>query len=320
MNKSTPTDPLKSCLLYALATLPLTALIVTGVVWLERLGVWDSLWSDSLYLFCCAAPCAAMALPLGLMLSSMPLQRGTIGHLLAQMTDHRGVGLLDTCMLVGAVTVSLVSLFLLPPANPVIYLLAGLMFLAVAGRWTLRNLTVIVPFDAAGQGPDLAALGQQSRLTADDIRDYNLPPRSLRITAANASGPLGQLQSGGWRLEFQGATMQAGKDPAWLVLRLAGLVTNLNSAPASLETLPKLTVRDSQGRETSPRQVTAAQAAPVPAGTKPLKPEAGAPLALPPAGSARLTVAFDVTATEHVFELLARSRELTPGEEIVMPF
>jgi hypothetical protein len=307
MNTSARPNPLSGCLLYALATLPLTALVVIGEVWLQRLGVWANLWSDSINVICCLAPCVGMALPLGLMLYFMPLRRGTIGHHLAQMTDHRGIGLLDICMLVGAVTVSLVMLFLLPPANPVVYLPAGLMFAAVAGRWALRNLTAIVPFDEAGQNADLAALGQQSHLTADDIRDYNLPPRSLRLTAANAGGPLGQLQSGPWRLEFQGATMQAGKDSAWLVLRLSGLVTNLNAAPASLEALPKLTVRDSQGREVSPRQVT-------------ITPEAGSASTLAPGASTRLTVAFDVAATEHAFDLLARSRELAPGEEIIVPF
>jgi hypothetical protein len=314
MNRSARTNALSGCLLYALATLPLTALIVTGTVWLERLGVWADLWSDGINVICCFAPCVGMALPLGLMLHFMSLRRGTIGHHLVQMTDHRGSGLLDICLLVGALTVSLVSLFLLPPTNLVVYLPAVLVLVAIAGRWTLRNLTAIVPFDEAGQGADLAALGQQSHLTADDIRDYNLPPRSLPITAANAAGPLGQLQSGPWRLEFQGATMQAGKDPAWLVLRLAGLVTNLNSAPASLDALPKLTVRDSQDREISPRQVAVTPM------TTPLKLEAGASATLAPDASARLTVTFDVAATEQAFDLLARSRELAPGEEIVVPF
>jgi len=232
-----------------------------------------------------------------------------------QMTDHRGSALLDICLLVGCLTVTLVSLFLLPPTNLVIYLPAGLALVAIAGRWLARNLIAVVPFDEAGQGPDLAALGQQSDLTALDIRDYNVPPHSLRITASNAAGPLGQLQSGAWRLEFQGATMQASKDPAWLVMRVAGLATNLNSAPASVETLPKLSVRDAQGREVSPRQVTITQA-----GAAPVKPEAGPITVLAAGSTARLTLAFDVAATEAAFDLLARSRELAPGEEIVVPF
>jgi hypothetical protein len=310
MTPSTRTNLLSGCLLYALATLPLTALAVTGAVWLQRLGVWASLWSDSVNILCCLTPCVAMALPLGLMLYNMSLRRGTIGHILVQMTDHRGVGLLDICILVGVVTVTLVSLFLLPPSNLVVYLPAGITLVAIAGRWALRNLTAIVPFDEAGQNADLAALGQLGNLTAGDIRDYNLPPRSLRITAANAAGPLGQLQSGSWRLEFQGAALQATKDPAWLALRLAGLVTNLNGEAASLEALPKLTVRDAQGRETSPRQVA----------TLPVQPETGLVTALAPGASARLTVTFDVAATERVFDLIARSRELAPGEEIIVPF
>lgn len=310
MNTPTRTNPLSGCLLYALASLPLTALLVTGLVGFERLGVWAGLWSDFSNVLCCLAPCSAMALPLGLMLHFMPLRRGTMGHHLAQMTDHRGLGLLDICMLVGALTVSLVLLFLLPPANLVLYLPAVLLFVAIAGRWALRNLTLIVPFDEAGQGADLTALGQQSHLSAVEIGDYNLPPRSLRITAINAAGPLGQLEAGGWRLEFQGATLQASKDPAWLVLRLAGLATNLTSAPASLEALPKLTVRDALGREISPRQVA----------VTPVKADGGATAALSPGAGVRLTAAFDVAATERAFDLVARSRELAPGEEIVVPF
>jgi hypothetical protein len=308
MNTSERTNLLSGCLLYALATLPLTALGVTGLVWLERLGVWSGQWSDSVNAICCLAPFIGLALPMGLTLYYLSLRRGTIGHHLVQMTDHRGIGLMDICLLVGALTVGLVALFLLPPTNLVVYLPAGLALVAIAGRWALRNLTAIVPFDEAGQGADLAALGQQSHLTADEIRDYNLPPRSLRITAGNAAGPLGKVQAGAWRLEFQGATMQASKDPAWLVLRLAGSATNLSSTPVSLEALPKLTIRDSRGREISPRQVMAA----------PEEPGSGSALA--PGGSARLNLAFDVAASERAFDLLARSRDLAPGEEIVVPF
>ncbi len=307
-NTSGRTNVLSGCLLYALATLPLSALVVTGLVWLQRLGVWAGQWSDSVNAICCLAPCIILALPMGLALYYMALRRGTIGHHVVQMTDHRGIGLMDICLLVGALTVGLVTLFLLPATNPVIYLPAGLALVAIAGRWALRNLTAIVPFDQAGQGADLAALGQQSYLTADEIRDYNLPPRSLRITAANAAGPLGQVQTGTWRLEFQGATMQASKDAAWLVLRLVGMATNLSSAPVSLEALPKLTVRDSQGREISPRHLAAAPVVP------------GTGSALAPGGSARLNVAFDVAASERAFDLLVRSRDLEPGEEVVVPF
>jgi len=308
MNTSRRTDAFSGCLLYALATLPLTALGVTALVWLERLGIWAGLWSDTVNAICCFIPFVGLALPVGLTLYYVSLRRGTIGHQLVQMTDHRGIGLMDICLLVGALTVGLVALFLLPPANLVVYFPVGLAFLAIAGRWALRNLTAIVPFDATGQGADLAALGQQSYLTADEIRDYNLPPRSLRITAANAAGPLGQVQAGAWRLEFQGATMQATKDPAWLVLRLTGLATNLSLAPVSLEALPTLTVRDSQDHEISPQQVAAT----------PVNAQSGSALA--PGGSARLSVAFDVAASERAFDLLARSRELEPGEEIVVPF
>ena len=308
MNGSGRTNPLSGCLLYALATLPLTVLGVTGLVWLERLGVWAGQWSDSVNAICCLAPCVVVALPMGLALYTMSLRRGTIGHHVAQMTDHRGIGLMDICLLVGALTVGLVALFLLPAANLVVYLPAGLALVAIAGRWALRNLTAIVPFDEAGQGADLATLGQQSHLTADEIRDYNLPPRSLRITPANAAGPLGQMQTGAWRLEFQGATLQASKDPAWLVLRLVGMATNLSSAPVSLEALPNLTIRDAQGREISPRQVMAAPVVP------------GTGSALAPGASARLNVAFDAAASERTFDLLARSRDLAPGEEIIVPF
>jgi hypothetical protein len=54
--------------------------------------------------------------------------------------------------------------------------------------------------------------------------------------------------------------------------------------------------------------------------TLPVQPETGLVTALAPGASARLTVTFDVAATERAFELIARSRELAPGEEIVVPF
>jgi len=309
MNQPQRTEFFSGCLLYALATLPLTALVITIGAWLARLGAWAGLWSEAANALCCAGMCAGVALPLGIVLYSYPLRRGTIGHHVVQMTDHRGLALLDICLLVGALTVTLVSLLLLPPTNLVVYLPAVATLVAVGARWALRNLTLVVPFDKTGQGADLGLLGQQSHLTADEIRDYNHPPRSLRISPANAAGPLGQVQSGSWRLEFKGVTMQATKDPAWLVMRLTGLVTNLSAVPASLETLPKLTVRDARGNEVSPRQVAAAS----------LTPEARALSSVDAGAGARLTLAFDVAAAQQELDLMVRSGELTAGEEVLVP-
>ena len=110
MNETERPELFAGCALYGLATLPLTALIVAAAAWLARLGVWAGLWSEATNVLCCVGPCAILAVPLGLMLYSYPLRRGTISHHVVQMTDHRGVGLLDICMLVGAFTVSLASL------------------------------------------------------------------------------------------------------------------------------------------------------------------------------------------------------------------
>ncbi len=103
--------------------------------------------------------------------------------------------------------------------------------------------------------------------------------------------------------------MQATKDPAWLVMRLTGLVTNLSAMPASLEALPKLTVRDGRGNEVSPRQVVATS----------LPPEAGALSSLAAGAGARLALAFDVAAADQAFVLMVRSGELTAGEEVLVP-
>ena len=297
------------CLMYALASLPLTALVVAGLVGFQRLGVWASLWPEDAQALCCLSPCLALALPLGLALYALPLRRGTLGHHLAQMTDRRGLGLLDTCLVVGGLTVALVMLFLLPPANPVLYLPVVLMCVAMIGRWALRNLTQVVPLDDSGQQADWAALSQTIGWSAADVCDYNFPPRALRL-AASTAGPVGQVEVGGWRLEFRSASRQAGPDPAWQWLHLAGVATNLAAAPLALETLPKLTLRDGRGQEVSPRQ----------AAVTPLHAEGGALAVLAPGASARLAVTFDVAAAEGGFDLVVRGRELAPGEEVVVPF
>jgi hypothetical protein len=310
MNRYSKTNPLSGCLLYALATLPFMALLVIGAVWLERLGVWASLWTDSANVLCCFAPCLGAALPLGLLAYFAPLRRGAFLHHLAQMTDRRGLGGLDACVLAGAVAVLAAMLFWLPPSNAVVYVPAGLTVLAVAVRWMLRNLIAIVPFDEQGNGPDLAALGQHSQLTVDDLRDYNLPPPTLRIPLGRSAGRLGQLQAGVWRLDVLNASAQAGQDPARQLVRLGGTLTNIGSTPRPLEAGPKWVLRDSLGRETAPRQVV----------TSPMQPALAAPSTLAAGASLNLALAFDAAAAERSFDLLARGQELAPGDEIVVPF
>jgi hypothetical protein len=310
MNKHATTNSFSGCLLYALATLPLTALVVTGGVWLERLGVWSALWRDSANVLCCFLPCLGVAIPFGLLGYYLPQHRGTFLHHLAQMTDHRGLGLLDECLFAGTILVGISALFFLPVSNPVIYLPVALVLLAVFLRWTLRDLIAVVPFDEQGSRPDLVALGQQSRMTADDLRDYNFPPGALRIPLAGSAGLLGQMQAGAWRLELWSASVQAGQDPTRQTVRLVGTLTNIGSAPGSVEHLPDWKLRDAYGREAAPHQVT----------TTPLKPGAVSFPVVAPGAAVSLTLSFEVGAMERSVELLARSRELLAGDEIVVPF
>jgi hypothetical protein len=310
MNKHSSTNPFSGCLLYALATLPLTAVAVTGGVWFERLGVWAGLWSDSANVLCCFLPCLGMVFPLGLLGYYLPQRRGTFLHHLAQMTDRRGLGLVDECLFAGAIMVGLSALFLLPASNPIIFLPVALVLVAVFLRWTLRDLITIVPFDEQGNGPDLVALGQQSRLTAHDLRDYNFHPASIRIPLAGSAGLLGQMQAGAWRLEMWAASAKAAQEPTRQVVRLVGTLTNISSALDSVENMPEWKLRDAYGREVAPAQVT----------TTPLKPEAAPSQLVAPGAGVSLTLSFEVGAMERSVELVARSRELMPGEEIVMPF
>lgn len=310
MNKHSSANPFLGCSLYALATLPLTALAVVGGVWLERLGVWATLWPDSINAWCCFVPCLGVALPLGLLGYYLPLRRGAFWHHLAQMTDNRGLALLDFCLLIGATAVGLAGLFLLPASNPGVYVPAVLVLVAVALRWTVRNLIVIVPFDEDGHSPDLAALGQHSRMSADDLSDYNFPPPTIRITFAGSTGMLGQMQVGPWRVEIWSVASLPGKDSTRQIVRLVGTLTNISSAPGSVEHLPRWGLRDARGQEVAPQQVV----------TSPIGAKDGSRLVVPPGASASLTLAFDAGAMERTFDLLARSRELSPGEEVVMPF
>ncbi len=310
MNKHTTTNPFSGCLLYALATLPLTAMAVTGAVWLERLGVWAGLWDNSAQVLCCFLPCLGVALPLGLLGYYLPQQRGTFLHHLAQMTDHRGLGLVDEFLFAGGIMAGISALFLLPTSNPIIFLPIALMLAAVFLRWTLRDLVAVVPFDEQGNGPDLVALGQQSRLTAIDLRDYNFPPASLRIPLTGSGGLLGQMQAGTWRLELWSASAQATQDPTRQSVRLSGTLTNIGSEPASVEDMPEWKLRDAYGREVAPIQVT----------TMPLKPEAGASQLVAPGAGVSLTLSFEAAAMERSVGLVARRRELLAGEEIVVPF
>jgi hypothetical protein len=310
MSRYSKTNPLSGCLLYALATLPFTALVVMGGVWLERLGVWANLWTDWANVVCCFGPCLGLALPLGLLAYFTPLRRGAPLHNLAQMTDRRGLEGLDVCLLAGAVAVVAAMAFLLPPSNAVVYLPAALVVLTVGLRWTVRNLVAIVPFDEQGNGPDLVALGQHSQLTLDDLRDYNLPPPTLQVSLARSGGRLGQLQAGVWRLEVTNVSAQPGKDPAQHMVRLAGTLTNVGSMPHALEPLPKWVLRDSLGREAARRS----------GGIALLPPSTAAPSTLAASASVNLALVFDVAAAERSFDLLARGRELAPGDEIVVPF
>ena len=311
MLKHTSDNPFSGCLLYAAVTLPLTALLVAGGVWLQRLAVWTALWTDDAStVLCCLVPCLGAALPLSLIIYASPLRRGTFLHHLAQMTDYRGLGLLDVCVLTGALVATIASLFLLPTSSSVVYLPAALVVVAVAIRWGLRNLVAVVPFDERGAGPDLTAVGQLSRLTADDLRDYNLPPAMLHITLGAAGGPPGQLLVGPWRLDVWKVAAQPARDPAWQTVQITGTLTNIGSAPAVLAHLPDWRLRDVQGRGAVPRQMT----------TTSMVPELELGTTLAPEANACLNLTFEVWATEQVYDLAAYGRDLAPGEEIVVPF
>jgi hypothetical protein len=310
MSRTPGTNPLSGCLLYALATLPFTALLVMAAVWLERLGAWGSLWADSANVLCCFLPCLGAALPLGLMLHYASLRRGTLLHHLAQMSDRRGLGVLDACTLVGSAAVVAAMLYWLPPSNAILYLPAVLAGLAVAARWLVRNLIAVVPFDEQREGADLAALGQHSPVPVDALRDYNLPPPTLRISLGRAVGQLGSLQTGAWRLDVQTVSTQAGPDLRLQTVKLAGTVTNTGSTSRALAPLPRWVLRDSLSRETVVQQAVISPASPSEAALSIVTAE----------GSVGITLSFDAAAAERSFDLLARGRELAPGEEVVVPF
>ncbi len=311
MSRHTSDNPLSGCFLYAMATLPLAALVVVLSVWVERIGVWTAAWPDDYRaLLCCAAPWLVLALPIAAVMYLSPQRRGALLHHLVQMTDHRGLGLMDMCLLAGTLAAGIASAFLLPGANWVVYLPAGVVGLAVVGRWLARNMVALVPFDEPGNGPDLAALGQMSRLSAEDLRDYNLPPATLRLTLGAVSGPPGQLLMGPWRWVVLKVAGQPARDPVWQTVQITGTLTNISSTPAALAHLPAWRLRDAQRRVAQPRQAVISS----------LTSGAAAPAVLAPDASAGLTLTFDVWATERMFELAAYGRGLAAGEEIVMPF
>ena len=310
MSQTTRTNPLSGCLLYALATLPFTALLVMGAVWVERLGAWASLWTDSANVLCCFVPCLGAALPLGLLLHYAPMRRGTLLHHVAQMTDRRGVGVLDVCVLAGSAAVLAAMAYLLPPSDAIVYLPAVLAGLAVPARWLVRNLTLVVPFDEHGSAADLGALGQQSLLPVDALRDYNLPPPRLPFSLGRAAVGLGTLQSGAWRLDVQTGSPQAGADLRLQTVRLAGTLTNTGSTARALEPLPRWVLRDSLGRESAAPEVS----------ISPVPPVDAPPTVVAAGGSVGISLAFSAAAAERSFDLMARDRELRPGEEIVVPF